>query len=98
MILVNSILEIDQQETERKKALVLKGKKSFFKKDDSGKFNFRDRPARNGEKKSFGFKGKKSFFKKDNEKSTGFTNNPKYFGKKVSENSLNEAEKKRVCF
>jgi len=81
-----------------KKSFGFKGKKSFFKKDDSGKSNFRDRPARNGEKKSFGFKGKKSFFKKDNEKSTGFTNNPKYFGKKVSENSLNEAEKKGSGF
>ena len=81
-----------------KKSFGFKGKKSFFKKDNSGKSNFRDRPARNGEKKSFGFKGKKSFFKKDNEKSTGFTNNPKYFGKKVSENSLNEAEKKGSGF
>ena len=83
---------------EKKSLYGFKGKKSFFKKDSSGKSNFRDRPSRDGEKKSFGFRGKKSFFKKDNEKSIGFTNNPKYFGKKLSENSLNEAEKKGSGF
>ena len=84
-------------------------KKSFFKKNDSEKSSFGDkpksfgrgrpdRPSRDGEKKSFGFKGKKSFFKKNDSKPTGFTNNPKYFGKKPSENSSNEGEKKSFVF
>ena len=58
-----------------RKSFGFKGKKSFFKRDDSGKSNFKDktssfgrgrsdRPSRDGERKSFGFKGKKSFFKK----------------------------------
>jgi superfamily II DNA/RNA helicase len=96
-----------------KKSFGFKGKKSFFKKDDSGRSSFGDKPKsfgrgksdrpsrdRDGEKKSFGFKGKKSFFKKDknNTKPTGFTNNPKYFGKKPSENVSNDGEKKSFSF
>ena len=98
MILVNPIFRDRLSRNGEKKSFGFKGKKSFFKKNDSGKSNFRDRPSRNGEKKSFGFKGKKSFFKKDNEKPVGFTNNPKYFEKKASENYLNKVEKKSSSF
>jgi len=92
-----------------RKSFGFKGKKSFFKKDDSGKSSFGDKPSsfgrgrsdrssRDGERKSFGFKGKKSFFKKDKSKPTGYTNNPKYFGKKPSEDSSKDSEKKSFGF
>ena len=92
-----------------RKSFGFKGKKSFFKKDDSGKSSFgdksssfgkgrSDRRSRNGERKSFGFKGKKSFFKKDKSKPIGYTNNPKYFGKKPLEDSSKDSEKKSFGF
>ena len=81
-----------------KKSFSFKGKKSFFKKDESKRSNFRNRPSRNGEKKSFSFKGKKSFFKKDDPKPSGYTNNPKYFGKKPSENFSGDTRKKGFGF
>ena len=92
-----------------RKSFGFKGKKSFFKKDDSGKSSFgdksssfgrgrSDRSSRNGERKSFGFKGKKSFFKKDKSKPIGYTNNPKYFGKKPLEDSSKDSEKKSFSF
>ena len=91
-----------------KKSFGFKGKKSFFKKNDSGRPNFKNkersfekrsnRNERDGEKKSFGFKGKKSFFKKKIIKPVGFTNNPKYFEKKLSEDSLGNNEKKSFSF
>ena len=92
-----------------RKSFGFKGKKSFFKKDDSGKSSFGDKPSsfgrgrsdrssRDGERKSFGFKGKKSFFKKDKSKPTGYTNNPKYFEKKPSEDSSKDSEKKKFNF
>jgi ATP-dependent RNA helicase DeaD len=94
-----------------KKNFSFKGKKTFFKKDESQRSNFGDkpksfsrgraeRPSRDGEKKNFSFKGKKTFFKKNKDKlnPSGFTNNPKYFGKKPLENSLNDSEKKSFAF
>ena len=90
---------------EEKKSFGFKGKKSFFKKDSSGKSNFRNKEQsfekkshRDEEKKNFGFKGKKSFFKKKNTKPVGYTNNPKYFEKKLSENSPDNSEKKSFSF
>jgi len=90
-----------------RKSFGFKGKKSFFKKDDSGKSSFGDKPSsfgrgrsdrssRNEERKSFGFKGKKSFFKKNKSKPTGYTNNPKYFGKKPLEDFSKDSEKKTL--
>ena len=92
-----------------KKGFGFKGKKSFFKKEDSGKSRFSDkptsfgkgksdRPSRDGEKKGFGFKGKKSFFKKEDSKPAGYTNNPKYFGKQPLEDSSNDGKKKSFDF
>jgi ATP-dependent RNA helicase DeaD len=91
-----------------KKNFGFKGKKSFSKKNDSERPNFRNkersfekrsnRNERDGEKKNFGFKGKKGFFKKKILKPVGFTNNPKYFEKKLSEDSPGNNEKKSFSF
>ena len=89
-----------------KKSFGFKGKKSFFKKNETDESSFSvksntfrrgrpDRSSRDGEKKSFGFKGKKSFFKKNETKPAGFTNNPKYFSKKKSENPLSDGEERK---
>ena len=75
-----------------KKSFGFKGKKSFFKKDDTRKSSFGDKPrsfskgrvdrsSRDGEKKSFGFKGKKSFFKKDDTRKSSFGDKPRSFQK-----------------
>ena len=92
----------------KNKSFGFKGKKSFFKKNESekSKFENKERPFekrnnrkndRDGEKKSFGFKGKKGFSKK-NTKPFGYTNNPKYFEKKLSEDSTDTSEKKSFSF
>ena len=90
-----------------RKSFGFKGKKSFFKKDDSGKSSFgdkpssfgrgrSDRPSRNGERKSFGFKGKKSFFKKDEKSSFG--DKPSSFGRGRSDRPSRNGERKRFGF
>jgi hypothetical protein len=71
----NQVLEIDLQEMERKKVLVLR-KIKFLD----------DRPSRVLErKKVLVLKENQVFPKKKESRPSGFTNNPKYFGKKSSE-------------
>ena len=90
-----------------KKSFGFKGKKSFFKKDDSEKSSFSykkksfgrgrsERPSRDGEKKSFGFKGKKSFFKKDDSEKSSFSYKKKSFGRGRSERPSRDGEKKKL--
>jgi len=92
-----------------RKSFGFKGKKSFFKKDDSWKSSFgdkpssfgrgrSDRPSRNGERKSFGFKGKKSFFKKDDSGKSSFGDKPSSFGRGRSDRSSRDGERKSFGF
>ena len=94
---------------DKKKSFGFKGKKSFFRKDNSKKSGFGDKSKtfregrsdgspREDKKKSFGFKGKKSFFRKDDSKKTGYTNNPKYFGKKIEEETETKNKRKNFSF
>jgi superfamily II DNA/RNA helicase len=92
-----------------RKSFGFKGKKSFFKKDDSGKSSFGDKPSsfgrgrsdrssRDGERKSFGFKGKKSFFKKDDSGKSSFGDKPSSFGRGRSDRSSRDGERKSFGF
>jgi len=92
-----------------RKSFGFKRKKSFFKKDDSGKSSFgnkpssfgrgrSDRSSRDGERKSFGFKGKKSFFKKDDSGKSSFGDKPSSFGRGRSDRSSRDGERKSFGF
>jgi superfamily II DNA/RNA helicase len=92
-----------------RKSFGFKGKKSFFKKDDSGKSSFGDKPSsfgrgrsdrssRDGERKSFGFKGKKSFFKKDDSGKSSFGDKPSSFGRGRSDRSSRDGDRKSFGF
>ena len=92
-----------------RKSFGFKGKKNFFKKDDSGKSRFSDksksfgrgrsdRSSNEGERKSFGFKGKKNFFKKDDSGKSRFSDKSKSFGRGRSDRSSNEGERKSFGF